>query len=54
MFLIDKNKLSPDIETIGSSSGSYYLAVLSFLLIGSLLWLFKNQNRGRELSPDRN
>ena len=54
MFLIDKNKLTPDIETIGSSSGSYYLAILSFLLIVSLLWLFKNQNRGREFLPDRN
>lgn len=48
-FLIHKNMLSPDVEKIGSTSGSYYLAMISLLLIVLFLWMIKRQNAGKEL-----
>lgn len=44
MYLIDKNLLSPEIEEIGSTSDSYYLAVVSFVLIAVFMLLIKRQN----------
>lgn len=44
-FFINKNVLNPDVENIGSTAESYYLAVLSFVLILSFLWMLKRQNQ---------
>jgi uncharacterized protein len=45
MYLIDKEMISPEIENIGSTSGSYYLAIVSLGLIFLLMWQVKNQNK---------
>ena len=49
MFLIDRNILSRGVEEVGSVSGSYYMAVVSFLLVAALLFLMYRENRGRHL-----
>ncbi len=49
MYLIDKNVIRPEFEDIGSTSGSYYMAVISITFVAVLLWLFKNQNRGKAI-----
>lgn len=49
MYLIDKGVLNPEIEEIGSTSGSYYLVVISLLFVAAFLWLFKSQNQGKTI-----
>lgn len=44
MYLIDKGLLSPEIEEIGSRSETYYMAVISLLLVVVLLISIKRQN----------
>jgi len=44
MYMIDKELLSPEIEQIGSTSDSYYLAVISFVLIIIFMLMIKRQN----------
>lgn len=44
MYMIDKELLSPEIEQIGSTSDSYYLAVISFVLIIVFMLMIKRQN----------
>ncbi|MDD4226933.1 MAG: CPBP family intramembrane glutamic endopeptidase [Mariniphaga sp.] len=44
MFLIDKNQLDPGLEEIGSTSGSYYLAVISLAVTLLFLWQIKKEN----------
>jgi membrane protease YdiL (CAAX protease family) len=43
-FMVSKNMLNTDLEEIGSSSGSYYMAVVSFALIVGLMLMIKRQN----------
>jgi membrane protease YdiL (CAAX protease family) len=44
MYMIDNELLSPEIEEIGSTSDSYYIAAISFVLIFTFLWMIKRQN----------
>lgn len=44
MYLIDKNLLTPDIEEFGSTSDSYYMAVISIVLIAVFMLMIKRQN----------
>ncbi len=44
MYLIDKKLLTPDIEEYGSTSDSYYMAVVSFVLIVVFMLMIKRQN----------
>ncbi|TNF45907.1 MAG: CPBP family intramembrane metalloprotease [Bacteroidetes bacterium] len=45
MYMIDKELLSPEIEEIGSTSDSYYIAAISFVLIYAFLLMIKRQNK---------
>lgn len=45
-FLIDKNLIKPEIEDIGSASGSYYMAAISLGLIVLFMLMIKRQNEG--------
>ncbi len=49
MYLIDKKLLSPEVETFGSTQGSYYMAFVSLILVAVFLLLFKRQNSEREI-----
>ncbi len=53
MFLIDKNIIKPEIEEIGTASGSYYMAAISIVLVGIFLVLIKRQNLENILNSDR-
>lgn len=44
MYLIDKELLNPEIEEIGSTSDSFYIAAISILLIVIFLMMIKRQN----------
>ncbi len=44
MYLIDKKLLTPDIEEYGSTSDSYYMAAVSFVLIVVFMLMIKRQN----------
>ena len=48
-FLIDKNLIKPEIEYIGSASGSYYMAAISLGLIVLLMLMIKRQNAGHAI-----
>jgi uncharacterized protein len=50
MYMIDKKLLSPEIEEIGSTSDSYYMAAVSFALIVVFMILIKRQNS--EVNPE--
>jgi hypothetical protein len=43
MYLIDKKLLTPDIEEFGSTSDSYYMAVISVVLIAVFMLMIKQQ-----------
>lgn len=43
-FLINRNLLTPNIEEIGSTANSYYLAAISLGLIVVFMWMIKRQN----------
>jgi membrane protease YdiL (CAAX protease family) len=45
MYMIDKELLSPEIEEIGTTSDSYYIAAISFVLIFAFLLMIKRQNK---------
>ena len=49
MYLIDKDMLNPELEEIGSTSDSYYLAAVSFVLIIVFMLLIKRENS--EVNP---
>ncbi|NQU55543.1 MAG: CPBP family intramembrane metalloprotease [Bacteroidetes bacterium] len=49
MFMIDKNMLSPGIDEVGTSSGSYYMAAISLGLIVVFMLMIKRQNTGTQL-----
>lgn len=42
MYLIYKEKIDADFETIGGNSGDWIYVIISFILASSLLWLFYN------------
>lgn len=44
MYMIDKELLSPEIEEIGSTADSYYMAVISIVLIVVFMLMIKRQN----------
>lgn len=52
-FLINKNMLNADVENIGSTSNSYYLAALSFVLVIAFMWMLKRQNEGNLLPLEK-
>ncbi len=45
IYLIGKNVIDPRLEDIGSTSDSYYAAVLSIAFIILIFWLVKKENR---------
>lgn len=49
MYLIDKKMINPEIEEIGSASGSYYMAAISLGLIVVFMLMIKRQNEGNEI-----
>ncbi len=49
MYMIDKNLINPDIEEIGSASGSYYWAIISLGMVLGLLLMVKRQNEGNAI-----
>lgn len=49
MFLINNEVLSPGVEELGSTSDSYYLAVVSFALILVFMLMIRRQNAGSQL-----
>lgn len=51
MYLIDKKLLSPEVEKLGSADGSYYMAIVSLILVAVFLLLIKRQNSGEEIIP---
>ncbi len=52
MYMIDKKLLTPDIEEIGSTSDSYYMAVVSIVLITVFMLMIKRQNN-KEIQETR-
>jgi uncharacterized protein len=44
MYMIDKNMLSDDVEVVGSTQDSYYLAAISLVLIVVFMFMIKRQN----------
>ena len=49
MFLIDKNMIRPEIEEIGTTSGSYYVAAISLGLVVIFMLMIRRQNEGNQL-----
>ena len=43
-FFINKELLNPEIENIGSTSNSFYLAGISLLIVLVFMWMLKRQN----------
>jgi len=43
-FLINKEMLNPELENIGSTASSYYLAAISLVLVVAFMWMLKRQN----------
>lgn len=52
MYLIDKQMLNPELEEIGSTTDSYYMAAISFMLIFAILLMLKRQNQ--EIEDQKN
>jgi len=52
MYLVDKELLNPELEVIGSTSDSYYLAAVSLVLVIAFMIMIKRQNS--EVNPELN
>lgn len=52
MFFINTELITPDVEEFGSTSGSYYAAIISLGMIVLLLYIIKKENRGQQLSVE--
>ncbi|WP_340112060.1 CPBP family intramembrane glutamic endopeptidase [Maribellus mangrovi] len=52
MFFINNELITPDVEEFGSTSGSYYAAIISLGMIVLLLYIIKKDNRGQQLSVE--
>jgi membrane protease YdiL (CAAX protease family) len=50
MYLIDRKMINPDLEEIGSTSDSYYLAAISFVMIVVFMLMIKRQST--EVNPE--
>jgi len=50
MFMIDKGMLSPEVENFGSETDTYYIAVISLIFVGILMWMLKKQNEGNAIT----
>lgn len=50
MYLIDREMLNPEIETIGATPKSYFIAAISLIFVILFLWLFKIHNKENKLS----
>jgi membrane protease YdiL (CAAX protease family) len=48
-YFVDKKLLNPNIEEIGSTAGSYYMAVISLGLIVVFLIMIKRQNEEKAI-----
>jgi len=44
MYLIDKDMLNPDLEEIGSTTDTYYMAAISFVLLVVFMLMIKKEN----------
>ncbi|NOR73806.1 MAG: CPBP family intramembrane metalloprotease, partial [Draconibacterium sp.] len=53
-FLIDKNLIKPEIENIGSTAESYYMAIISFGLVIIFMFMIKRQNEGNQIKIQKN
>lgn len=51
IFMIDKGIISQEIEEIGSTSDSYYMAAISILLIVVFMLMIKRQNHNLNETP---
>jgi len=49
MFMVDNNMLKHEVEELGSTSDSYYMAALSLGLLFVFMIMFKRQNEGNKL-----
>lgn len=49
MYFVNNGTIDPAVEDYGSTSGSYYAAILSVLIAALLLWQIKKQNAGSEI-----
>jgi hypothetical protein len=49
MYFVDKGMIKPEIEEIGSTSGSYYIAVISLLFVAVVLWNIKTRNKENQI-----
>ena len=53
LYFVNKGTINPAVEEYGSSSGSYYAAIVSVLIVSFLLWQIKKLNTGKEITPDK-
>ena len=49
MFFVNNGMINPDVEAFGSTSDSYYAAIISLAVVLILLWTIKRQNMGKEI-----
>jgi len=52
IYMVDKNILDPNVEEIGSSPDSYYLAAISLGLIAIFMLMIKRQNEANQLPSE--
>lgn len=50
LFFVNNGMVNPKVEEFGSTSDSYYAAILSLAIVLLLLWVIKNQNKGKEIN----
>lgn len=48
-FMTNNDMMKPEMEEIGSTTESYYMAALSFVLIMIFMFMIKRQNEGNQL-----
>ena len=48
MYLIDKGLLSPEVETFGTTSDSYYSVAISVVLVAVFMVMIKRQNENNQ------
>lgn len=53
LYFVNKGTINPGVEEYGSTSGSYYAAFVSVLIVVFLLWQIKKLNAGKEITPDK-
>ena len=53
-FMVNKNLIGNDIEEIGTTSESFYMAIISFGLIVVFMLMIKRQNSGNQIELESN